>query len=146
MAAHERSRSGSADGPAQWPGQWSTRQAAKLTRIGSLVATALAELRELPPQQPEDVRVRLLLAHQRALDELAAVVGAELHSELRVLRMNLGPAPPTIAELRIAHAQLHGWMEGLITGQQTAAPRLRRRRVRRGTARTRPRRGARRPT
>jgi hypothetical protein len=86
----------------------------KLARLAAMVSTMAIELRGLELNQ--DARARMLRMHQQLIDELAVMLRPELSAELAALRMRLDDhlAPPTTAELRIAHAQLKGWLESMM--------------------------------
>ena len=58
--------------------------------------------------------------HRRSIEELKAGLAPELVEELDRLALPFSSAAPSDAELRIAQAQLVGWLEGLFHGIQTA--------------------------
>jgi hypothetical protein len=92
-------------------------QPAKLMRIGSMVKQLLDEVKAAPLD--ERSRTRLANIFQQSVDELASTLSPDLREEL----MRLAPpfhedGPPSDAELRIAQAQLVGWLEGLFHGIQ----------------------------
>ncbi|SDM05397.1 proteasome activator [Nonomuraea jiangxiensis] len=95
----------------------------KLVRLAAMASTMAAELRYVELNQ--GARARMLRLHHQLIDELADLLRPELHAELTALRMRLDNqvAPPTTAELRIAHAQLKGWLESVMadTGRQLNA-------------------------
>ena len=89
-------------------------QPAKVMRIGTMIKQLLEEVRTAPLD--EAARSRLAAVHQRSLHELGGEPVAELHR----ITLPLGvDAIPSDAELRIAQAQLVGWLEGLFHGIQT---------------------------
>ena len=94
-------------------------QPAKVMRIGTMVKQLLDEVKSAPLD--DAARVRLAEIHDRSIKELEDGLAPELVEELE--RINL-PFPenatPSDAELRIAQAQLVGWLEGLFHGIQTA--------------------------
>ncbi|WP_082580776.1 bacterial proteasome activator family protein [Phycicoccus sp. Root563] len=94
-------------------------QPAKVMRIGSMIKQLLEEVRNAPLD--EAGRVRLAEIHRRSIKELEDGLAPELIDELEriALPFEEGHAP-TDAELRIAQAQLVGWLEGLFHGIQTA--------------------------
>ncbi len=94
-------------------------QPAKVMRIGSMIKQLLEEVRNAPLD--EAGRVRLAEIHRRSIKELEDGLAPELIEELEriALPFEEGHAP-TDAELRIAQAQLVGWLEGLFHGIQTA--------------------------
>lgn len=93
-------------------------QPAKVMRIGTMVKQLLDEVRAAPLD--DAARTRLAQIHERSLAELEEGLSPELAAELRRLTLPLGGEQPTDAELRIAQAQLVGWLEGLFHGIQTA--------------------------
>ncbi|MGL5857048.1 MAG: bacterial proteasome activator family protein [Angustibacter sp.] len=94
-------------------------QPAKVMRIGSMVKQLLEEVRSAPLDDAG--RARLADIHERSLHELEDGLAPELVEELRRIALPFGDgATPSDAELRIAQAQLVGWLEGLFHGIQTA--------------------------
>ena len=94
-------------------------QPAKVMRIGSMIKQLLEEVRNAPLD--EAGRARLAEVHERSLTELEEGLAPELVEELRRITLPFDEGTtPTDAELRIAQAQLVGWLEGLFHGIQTA--------------------------
>ncbi|MBA2955187.1 DUF2587 domain-containing protein [Nocardioides sp. MAH-18] len=94
-------------------------QPAKVMRIGTMIRQLLEEVRSAPLDEAS--RVRLKEVHQASIKELEAGLAPELVEELERLSLPFTEdATPTDAELRIAQAQLVGWLEGLFHGIQTA--------------------------
>ena len=93
-------------------------QPAKVMRIGSMIKNLLDEVRNAPLD--EAGRARLAEIHRRSIDELEAGLAPELVEELDRITLPFTSASPSDAELRIAQAQLVGWLEGLFHGIQTA--------------------------
>ena len=93
-------------------------QPAKVMRIGSMIKQLLEEVRNAPLD--EAGRTRLAEIHRRSIAELKQGLAPELIDELDRLIQPFDEAPPTESELRIAQAQLVGWLEGLFHGIQTA--------------------------
>jgi hypothetical protein len=93
-------------------------QPAKVMRIGSMIKQLLEEVRGAPLD--EAGRARLVEIHRRSIHELEQGLAPELVDELERITLPFGDATPTDAELRIAQAQLVGWLEGLFHGIQTA--------------------------
>ena len=93
-------------------------QPAKVMRIGSMIKNLLDEVRNAPLD--EAGRTRLAEIHRRSIEELKAGLAPELVEELDRLALPFSSAAPSDAELRIAQAQLVGWLEGLFHGIQTA--------------------------
>ncbi|MCY3662389.1 MAG: DUF2587 domain-containing protein [bacterium] len=92
-------------------------QPAKVMRVGAMLRGLLEEVREAPLD--ERSRDRLREIYEISLQELGSAVSADLREELERLAQPFPDAEvPTEAELRIAKAQLVGWMEGLIQGIQ----------------------------
>ena len=93
-------------------------QPAKVMRIGSMIKQLLEEVRSAPLD--EAGRVRLAGIHERSVKELEKGLAPELVEELRSIALPFDDtATPSDAELRIAQAQLVGWLEGLFHGIQT---------------------------
>ena len=94
-------------------------QPAKVMRIGSMVKQLLEEVRAAPLDDAS--RVRLREVHANSIAELAEGLAPELREELDRLTLPFTEdSVPSDAELRIAQAQLVGWLEGLFHGIQTA--------------------------
>jgi hypothetical protein len=94
-------------------------QPAKVMRIGSMIKQLLDEVRTAPLDDAS--RRRLKEIHTRSIKELEAGLAPELVEELeRIALPFTEEETPTDAELRIAQAQLVGWLEGLFHGIQTA--------------------------
>jgi hypothetical protein len=92
---------------------------AKVMRIGSMIKQLLEEVRAAPLD--EAGRTRLMEIHRRSITELEDGLAPELRDELERLTLPFeGDTPPSEAELRIAQAQLVGWLEGLFHGIQAA--------------------------
>ncbi|MEX0984313.1 MAG: proteasome activator [Actinomycetota bacterium] len=90
---------------------------AKLLRIASMVRELLEETRQTALDEPG--RKRLAQIYTRAMGELAGVLSEDLRDELASLAPPVDEVP-TEAELRVAQAQLVGWLEGLFHGIQAA--------------------------
>ena len=93
-------------------------QPAKVMRIGSMIKNLLDEVRNAPLD--EAGRARLAEIHRRSIEELEAGLAPELVEELDRITLPFTSTAPSDAELRIAQAQLVGWLEGLFHGIQTA--------------------------
>jgi hypothetical protein len=93
-------------------------QPAKVMRIGTMIKQLLEEVRAAPLD--EAGRQRLREIHETSIHELEEGLSPELRDELERLTLPFGPEVPSEAELRIAQAQLVGWLEGLFHGIQTA--------------------------
>ncbi len=92
---------------------------AKVMRIGSMIKQLLEEVRSAPLDDAG--RQRMAEIHQRSLSELEQGLAPELVDELeRITLPFTDGTTPSDAELRIAQAQLVGWLEGLFHGIQTA--------------------------
>jgi len=91
---------------------------AKVMRIGSMIKQLLEEVRNAPLD--EAGRRRLADIHHRSLEELKDGLAPELVEELDRIALPFRDDSPSDAELRIAQAQLVGWLEGLFHGIQTA--------------------------
>jgi hypothetical protein len=94
-------------------------QPAKVMRVGSMIKQLLEEVRSAPLDDASRARLRDI--HTRSIKELESGLAPELIDELERLSLPFGSdSTPTDAELRIAQAQLVGWLEGLFHGIQTA--------------------------
>lgn len=94
-------------------------QPAKVMRIGTMIKQLLEEVRAAPLDDAS--RTRLKEIHTSSIHELEQGLAPELREELQRLALPFGEdAVPSDAELRIAQAQLVGWLEGLFHGIQTA--------------------------
>jgi len=92
-------------------------QPAKVMRIGSMIKQLLEEVRAAPLD--EAGRQRLKEIHRRSIVELEDGLAPELRDELERLSLPFDEGTtPSEAELRIAQAQLVGWLEGLFHGIQ----------------------------
>lgn len=93
-------------------------QPAKVMRIGTMVKQLLEEVRTAPLD--DAARGRLAEVHERSLRELEDGLSPDLVEELRRISLPFTDDNPTEGELRVAQAQLVGWLEGLFHGLQTA--------------------------
>ncbi len=94
-------------------------QPAKVMRIGTMIKQLLEEVRAAPLDEAS--RNRLKEIHTSSVRELEQGLAPELREELERLTLPFtDDAVPSDAELRIAQAQLVGWLEGLFHGIQTA--------------------------
>ncbi|QCQ93240.1 bacterial proteasome activator family protein [Rhodococcus sp. SGAir0479] len=94
-------------------------QPAKVMRIGTMIKQLLEEVRAAPLDDAS--RTRLKEIHKSSVHELEQGLAPELREELERLTLPFtDDSVPTDAELRIAQAQLVGWLEGLFHGIQTA--------------------------
>lgn len=94
----------------------SIEQPAKLLRIGSMVKQLLEEVRQAPLDEAS--RGRLKEIYEQSVHELADGLSPDLAAELDRISIPFDSDTPSDAELRIAHAQLVGWLEGLFHGIQ----------------------------
>ena len=92
-------------------------QPAKVMRIGSMIRQLLEEVKSAPLD--EKSRARLKENHQNSINELEDGLAPELVAELERLSLPFEDDTPSEAELRVAQAQLVGWLEGLFHGIQT---------------------------
>jgi hypothetical protein len=103
--------------PARREREESVSQPAKLLRIASMIRELLAEARL--SSMDEAGRKRLHAVYDRAISELKEGLSEDLQAELRTLTIPL-EGTPSESEIRIAQAQLVGWLEGLFQGIQAA--------------------------
>jgi hypothetical protein len=93
-------------------------QPAKVMRVGSMIRQLLEEVRAAPLD--EKSRARLKEIHESSIKELEDGLAPELVEELERLSLPFEKDEvPSEAELRVAQAQLVGWLEGLFHGIQT---------------------------
>jgi len=94
-------------------------QPAKVMRIGTMIKQLLEEVRAAPLDDASRNRLRAI--HATSIRELEEGLAPELREELDRLTLPFTEGSvPSDAELRIAQAQLVGWLEGLFHGIQTA--------------------------
>ena len=93
-------------------------QPAKVMRIGRMIRQLLEEVKSAPLDEAS--RTRLAGIYEASIKELEAGLAPELVEELERLSLPFSSDTPSEAELRIAQAQLVGWLEGLFHGIQTA--------------------------
>jgi hypothetical protein len=90
---------------------------AKVMRIGSMVKMLLEEVRAAPLDEPS--RERLAEIYERSVAELSDALSPDLQHELKMLALPFKDGEvPTEGEIRVAKAQLVGWLEGLFHGIQ----------------------------
>jgi hypothetical protein len=99
------------------PSEETITEPAKLLRIASMVRELLEETRQTSLDEPG--RKRLADIYGRAVGELRDVLSGDLLEELSSLAPSM-EGVPTESELRVAQAQLVGWLEGLFHGIQAA--------------------------
>jgi hypothetical protein len=111
-------QSGGDGGDEQGPGA-GIEQPAKVMRIGTMIKQLLEEVRAAPLDDASRNRLREI--HENSIKELEDGLAPELRDELHRLTLPFSETTiPSDAELRIAQAQLVGWLEGLFHGIQTA--------------------------
>lgn len=94
-------------------------QPAKVMRIGSMIRQLLEEVKSAPLDEASRNRLREI--HSSSIKELESGLAPELVEELERLSLPFSDdRTPSESELRIAQAQLVGWLEGLFHGIQTA--------------------------
>lgn len=94
----------------------SVERPAKVLRIGSMIKQLLDEVRYAPLDAASRVRLREI--YESSVRELADGLSPDLASELDRLAFPFESQIPSDAELRVAQAQLVGWLEGLFHGIQ----------------------------
>jgi hypothetical protein len=92
---------------------------AELLRIGNMVGSLLEEAHA--STMDDAGRRRLADVYQRAVDAVKGAVSADLRGELSDLGFSVDNAAASESELRLAQAQLVGWLNGLLLGLQAAA-------------------------
>jgi hypothetical protein len=104
--------------PRERPVTEMVEQPAKVMRVGSMIRQLLEEVRAAPLD--EKSRARLKEIHSSSIKELEDGLAPELIDELERLSLPFAEDEiPSEAELRVAQAQLVGWLEGLFHGIQT---------------------------
>jgi hypothetical protein len=111
-------RDGDEDGDAERNITDLVEQPAKVMRIGGMIRQLLEEVKSAPLDEAS--RARLAGIYEASIKELEAGLAPELIEELERLSLPFSSDTPSEAELRIAQAQLVGWLEGLFHGIQTA--------------------------
>jgi hypothetical protein len=91
-------------------------QPGKLLRIGSMVKQLLEEVRQAPLDEASRTRLREI--YEQSIRELADGLSPDLVAELDRVSIPFDSTTPSESELRVAHAQLVGWLEGLFHGIQ----------------------------
>jgi Protein of unknown function (DUF2587) len=92
-------------------------QPAKVMRIGSMIKQLLEEVRQAPLDEASRSRLREI--YDTSVSELADGLSPDLRDELSRMASPFGPDEvPSESELRVAQAQLVGWLEGLFHGIQ----------------------------
>jgi hypothetical protein len=98
------------------PAKNSVEEPARVMRVGTMIRQLLEEVRQTPLDEPSRERLREI--YETSIKEIAASVSPDLREELDRLALPFAEGTPTDAELRIAQAQLVGWLEGLFHGIQ----------------------------
>lgn len=97
--------------------QESVESPGKVMRIGSMIKQLLEEVRQSELDEPSRERLREI--YETSIAELSSAMSPDLQEELARLALPFdGPGVPSGPELRIAKAQLVGWLEGLFHGIQ----------------------------
>lgn len=104
--------------PSQTPLSELVEQPAKVMRIGGMIRQLLDEVKAAPLDDAS--RARLRDVYERSITELKDGLAPELVQELERLSLPFDAVTPSDAELRIAKAQVVGWLEGLFHGIQAA--------------------------
>ena len=108
--------SGDADAESA-PDHETISEPAKVMRVGSMIKQLLDEVRETPLDEPS--RERLKAIYDTSVSELGSALSPDLQDELARLTLPFSDDKvPTDLELRVAQAQLVGWLEGLFHGIQ----------------------------
>ncbi len=97
--------------------QASVSEPAKVMRIGTMIKQLLEEVRQTELDEPGRDRLREI--YETSVSELASSLSPDLREELERLALPFDDGDvPSGAELRVAQAQLVGWLEGLFHGIQ----------------------------
>ncbi len=117
-AGQETDGDGSGDSGPRNPGD-AIGEPAKVMRIGTMIKQLLEEVRAAPLDEAS--RARLKAVHEKSIKELEAGLTPDLRDELERLSLPFSEDTiPSEGELRIAQAQLVGWLEGVFHGLQAA--------------------------
>jgi hypothetical protein len=99
------------------PDREAVEQPAKVMRIGSMIKQLLEEVRQAPLDEASRSRLREI--YDTSVKELSEGLSSDLQEELARLASPFNTDHvPSESELRIAQAQLVGWLEGLFHGIQ----------------------------
>jgi hypothetical protein len=98
------------------PDREAVEQPAKVMRIGSMIKQLLEEVRQAPLDEASRTRLREI--YDTSIQELSDGLSPDLQAELTRLASPFTSDVPSEGELRIAQAQLVGWLEGLFHGIQ----------------------------
>jgi len=93
-------------------------QPTKLIRIASMTRAMLDEARQAPLD--DGGRERLAEVHSRSVEELREVLSPDLQEEFNEIMIPLNKSNASESEVRVAQAQLIGWLEGLFHGIQAS--------------------------
>lgn len=105
------------DGDGDGAGGETVEQPAKVMRIGSMIKQLLEEVRQAPLDEASRTRMREV--YDTSIAELASGLSPDLRDELERVTLPFGAEEiPSEGELRVAQAQLVGWLEGLFHGIQ----------------------------
>ena len=113
ILAAQDAQNGEAEGD---PVAESVEEPAKVMRIGSMIKQLLDEVRQAPLDDKSRDRVRDVF--EQSVKELAEGLSPDLRDELGRLSLPFDSNTPSDSELRVAQAQLVGWLEGLFHGIQ----------------------------
>ena len=102
--------------PAEGEPRENVEHPAKVMRIATMVRQLLEDIRQAPLDEAS--RARLRDVYETSVRELGEVLSDDLKEELGRLSLPFEAETPSDAELRVAHAQLVGWLEGLFHGIQ----------------------------
>lgn len=106
----------SQDGSQPGDGTNSVDEPAKVLRVGTMIRQLLDEVRQTDLDEPSRERLREI--YETSIREVGQAVSPDLRDELDRLASPFGDGTPSDAELRVAQAQLVGWLEGLFHGIQ----------------------------
>jgi hypothetical protein len=104
------------EGSAERPITEMVEQPAKVMRIGSMIRQLLEEVKSAPLD--EKSRTRLREIYEQSIHDLSEGLSPDLVAELDRMALPFDEEAPSESELRIAQAQLVGWLEGLFHGIQ----------------------------
>jgi len=91
------------------------RKPGKVLRLGAMATQLLEEVRRYGPLD-EASRSRVRQIYDESIRELAPTLSPDLADELARMQLTESDSAPSVAELRVAQAQLVGWLDGLLKG------------------------------
>lgn len=114
----DRVESGHVDEDGEQAPSSDVTEPSKLIRIAAMTRAMLDEARQAPLD--DGGRRRMAAVHERSVEELREVLANDLQDEFNEIMVPLNDESVTESELRVAQAQLIGWLEGVFHGIQAS--------------------------